>query len=204
MDWQQLQLCFSSARLNRYAQQNSSDPTRAMSAYINNILLTEALFPILNVTEVALRNAIHGKLSQYFNQPNWWDATALQVKDFSRQKDQILKVKNKLSSKTHNEDAIVAALDFGFWTSLFNASLQNILWQPLRLIFKTCPKHLRQRQRISANLNQIRTLRNRAFHHEPLLWLSPSLMKQHHTALTLLSWLYTKIYQTGSAPMIAY
>ena len=52
---------------------------------------------------------------------------------------------------------IIAELTFGFWSLLFNAQLQDILWKELRLVFASCPKPLRQRHNVSAALNQTRS-----------------------------------------------
>ena len=46
----------------------------------------------------------------------------------------------------------------------------------------------RQRRHISSALNQIRDLRNRVFHHEPLLWLSPELLAQHQIGVMVINW----------------
>jgi hypothetical protein len=80
------------------------------------------------------------------------------------------RAKNKLQrrAETATPDKIVAELTFGFWSSLFNGSFQSVLWKDLRLVFPRCPKRQRQRHAIASALNQIRNLRNRIFHHEPL------------------------------------
>ncbi|MFG5780052.1 hypothetical protein ACFIQF_23615, partial [Comamonas sp. J-3] len=65
---------------------------------------------------------------------------------------------------------------------------QTVLWKDLRLVFARCPKPQRQRHNISAALNQIRDLRNRVFHHEPLLWLTPTLLDQHTVGVTVINW----------------
>lgn len=53
----------------------------------------------------------------------------------------------------------------------------------------TCPRDQRQRHKVSSALNQVRELRNRVFHHEPLLWLMPDLCEQHGKGVTLVRWL---------------
>ena len=90
-------------------------------------------------------------------------------------------------------DKIIAELPFGFWSSLFNVQFQTILWKDLRLIFPRCPKPQRQRHTVSSALNQIRELRNRVFHHEQLLWLSPSLIDLHSKGVEVISWLDPKL-----------
>lgn len=90
---------------------------------------------------------------------------------------------------------MLAELTFGFWTSLFNVQFQAVLWKDLRLVFARCPKPQRQRHNISAALNRIRDLRNRIFHHEPLLWLIPTLLEQHQTGVTVINWVDPELGQ---------
>ncbi|RMS17986.1 hypothetical protein ALP71_00312, partial [Pseudomonas coronafaciens pv. garcae] len=44
-------------------------------------------------------------------------------------------------------------------------------------------------QTISSALNLIRNLRNRVFHHEQLLWLTPSLLDLHMKGTEVIGWL---------------
>lgn len=86
-------------------------------------------------------------------------------------------------------DKIVAELALGFWSSLFNVHFQALLWKDLRLVFPRCPKLLRKRHTVSSALNLVRDLRNRVFHHEQLLWLTPSLIDLHAKGIEVLGWL---------------
>ncbi|MDR2924663.1 MAG: hypothetical protein LBU76_01705 [Azoarcus sp.] len=72
------------------------------------------------------------------------------------------RAKKKLSKRKEqqNQDKVLAELNFGFWTSLFNAKVERILLKDLRLVFAHCPKEKRQRGEISPELNTIRNLRN--------------------------------------------
>lgn len=146
--------------------------------------------PLLNVLEIALRNAIHKALQSQYGRPDWWGAW---VNDpvFSYQSRQVAEANSKLARRhePQHPDKIVAELTFGFWSSLFNSQFQPVLWKNLRLVFAHCPKSQRQRHTISAALNQIRDLRNRVFHHEPLIWLTPDLVAQHAVGLEVVHWL---------------
>lgn len=84
---------------------------------------------------------------------------------------------------------ILEVSTFGFWSALFNAKLQGYLWKDLRLIFPHCPKAVRKRHEVSLVLNQMRVLRNRVFHHEPLLWLRPTLTEQHGLGRQAVEWI---------------
>ena len=63
MDWTDLEKHFSAARLRRYLASCNGDEARAATAYVNNMLLAEAMMPMLNVLEVALKNGTHQRLT---------------------------------------------------------------------------------------------------------------------------------------------
>lgn len=192
MNWSDLEKHFSAARLGRYRASCGGDETRAARAYVNNILLAEAMMPMLNVVEIALKNGIHRRLSALYGRLDWWEAWAGNPA-FAWQLQEVGSVKAKLKRRTEagTSDKIIAELAFSFWSSLFNAHFQSVLWKDLRMVFPRCPKSQRQRQRhtISSALNQVRDLRNRVFHHEQLLWLIPSLIDLHAKGIEILGWL---------------
>ena len=190
MNWNELEKHFSAARLGRYSVARGGDTTKAAADYSSNLLLSEAMVPMLNVLEIALRNGIHVRLSKLYGRGDWWEAWRDEP-GFDWQNKQVIGAKEKL--RRHKEpqtvDKILAELTFGFWSSLFNAQFQDVLWKDLRLVFTRCPKPERQRRHISSALNQIRDLRNRVFHHEPLLWLAPELLDQHQIGVKVINWL---------------
>ncbi|MGV8497810.1 hypothetical protein [Pseudomonas aeruginosa] len=190
MNWNDLEKHFSPARLGRYRAARGGDVARAAADYSSNVLLSEAMVPLLNVLEIALRNGIHARLSRLYGRTDWWESW---VGDpaFSWQNKEVANAKAKLARRheAQTPDKVLAELTFGFWSSLFNTQFQTALWKDLRLVFARCPKPQRQRHNISAALNQIRDLRNRVFHHEPLLWLTPTLLDQHAVGVTVINWI---------------
>lgn len=190
MNWNELEKHFSPARLGRYQVAYGGDTARAATAYSHNMLLAEAMVPLLNVLEIALRNGIHARLTALYGRADWWETWA-SVPAFAWQNKEVASAKAKLARRKEAQtpDKVVAELTFGFWSSLFNSQFQAILWKDLRLVFPRCPKPQRKRHTVSSALNQIRDLRNRVFHHEPLLWLSPVLIDQHELGLQTIGWL---------------
>ncbi len=190
MDWQVLERHFSAARLGRYRDARGGDLAMAALDYSWNVRLAESLVPMLNALEISLRNGIHARLCAFYGRRDWWEVWAGNPL-YSYQHKEVATAKRKLTKRKESitPDKLVAELTFGFWTSLFNASFQDELWQPLRLVFAHCPKGLRQRHNISSALNQIRDLRNRVFHHEPLVWLKPTLLEQHATGTKVVGWI---------------
>jgi hypothetical protein len=73
---------------------------------------------------------------------------------------------------------------------LLNAEYHVDLWPQLRLAFPHCPKRRRQRAPIAAIVNKVRILRNRAFHHEPVLWIRGNAGEIHLEGLELLQWIH--------------
>ena len=190
MNWNDLEKHFSAARVGRYHAAYKGDTAKATGAYAHNMLLAESMFPVLNVLEIALRNGVHSRLSAVHNRADWWELWRNDPK-MSWQIREVDSAKSKLQRRQEGQtpDKIVAELTFGFWCSLFNATFQKTLWRDLRLVFPKCPKPQRQRHTISSALNQIRDLRNRVFHHEPLLWISPSLLDLHSIGTETVGWL---------------
>jgi len=194
MDWIELEKHFSPARLGRYRASCDGDEARAAKAYVNNLLLAEAMMPMLSVLEIALKNGVHRRLSAFYQRPDWWEALAGHPA-FAWQIREIANTKAKLQRRAEaaTPDKIIAELAFGFWSSLFNVQFQTVLWKELRLVFPRCPKPQRQRHTVSSALNQIRDLRNRVFHHEQLLWLHPSLIDLHTKGIEVINWLDPKL-----------
>lgn len=189
MEWQLRETVFSVPRMGRYLNQYAGDAGRASVAYDQNVLLAQALMPALQTVEIALRNAIHQSLTRSIGRPDWW--TALPAPEFDWLRQAVSEAKTKISRRRERAttDKIVAELTFGSWTRLFNVQHGQTLWGRLLLAFPTCPKPQRQRAPISAALNHIRDLRNRVMHHEPLLWVTPSVEKTHATILEVLDWI---------------
>ncbi|MGS0740888.1 hypothetical protein ACVBEF_03480 [Glaciimonas sp. GG7] len=194
MNSSDLEKHFSPARIGRYSAAYGGDIDKATIAYPHNMLLAESMMPLLNIVEIALRNGIHQRLTHLYGRADWWELWT-DMALFVWQNKEVSNAKAKLSRRREplTPDKIVAELTFGFWSSLFNTHFQDHLWKDLRLVFPRCPKPQRQRKTISSALNQIRDLRNRVFHHEPLLWLVPTLMDQHTLGLQTINWLDPKL-----------
>lgn len=190
MNWNELEKHFSAARLGRYRAARGGDEIGAAGDYAYNLKLAEAMMPVLNILEISLRNGIHERLTARHKRQDWWKEWSDEPV-FRWQNKEIANAIAKLSRRHEPQtaDKVIAELTFGFWSSLFNTQLQDILWKDLRLVFARCPKPLRQRHNVSAALNQIRDLRNRIFHHEPLLWLKPPLPEHHAVGVKVINWI---------------
>jgi hypothetical protein len=184
---QEIQLFISPARFRVYLQQRNHDVDAAYQLYLTNIELSEALYPVLSVLEISLRNAIHQKLSTYFNDPYWF-----KNKLPSEFQVAIKRAEQKISlqQKQLTPDRIIAELNFGFWNRLFNRHYARQLWKPLRTIFPHLPKQQRRRDTIDDALFRIRTLRNRIYHYAPIFHNLQYLEMVYGEIYLFLSWLH--------------
>jgi len=159
----------------------------AYTYYSWNILLSESLYASLQALEVSLRNSIQRNATQYFNNPMWFeDVTIMRPFNIRSVND----AKKSLGRQRKNIDAgrIVAELNLGYWTSLFYAHYEQILWRPLiKKVFPRMNPSLHNRKSISARLEKIRKLRNRVFHFEPIWYFN--LEERHSEIIEILSWI---------------
>lgn len=145
---------------------------RALHHYKSNILISESFYPLLAILEIGLRNAIDYQLTMFYHDYQWFDnddfikvASRFQLNKISDAKTTIIAENKEITS-----GRIISELNFGFWTSLFDARFEMSLWKNLRMTFPNCPKNIRQRKQICTKFNSIRKLRNRIFHHEAISW----------------------------------
>ncbi|KTD56767.1 Abi-like protein [Legionella santicrucis] len=202
----ELSIIFSQERLDGYLNHTSCNNSKAdaLIAYSWNLELSQVLYPGLQILEISLRNSLHHAISSHFDTEYWFDLTFLHA----REQKQIIQVKDDLKkvNKTIEASRVVAELSFGFWTSLFDVRYEHnqILWPKLlKPTFQYLPKGQRTRAFLSRELNRIRFLRNRIFHHEPI-WHWKDLAEQHQQLLNLTTGLspaasqYLKIFDQFS------
>lgn len=193
----ELTIIFSRERLDGYLNHSTCNQSKAdaLIAYSWNLELSQSLYPALQVLEISLRNTLHHAISVHFGTEHWFELPFLHP----REKKQITKVIDDLKKrkKTREPGRVVAELSFGFWTSLFDIRYEHdqVLWPGLlKTTFQYLPKGQRTRAFLSRELNRIRFLRNRVFHHEPI-WHWKDLVQQHQKILHLTKGLSTAASQ---------
>ena len=181
---------FSEQRSRKYFLRFPDAPNKAIELYKSNILISKSLYPILSIIEIALRNSIHSSLSKYYKTDLWFNHIT-KIKEFDKLTFDINRAKKTIVRRNEvvNAGKIVAELNFGFWSSLFNSEYENLLWKHLRLSFPNMPKNQRKRAAVSAPVNDIRKLRNRVYHYEPIIWNTNLLKKRIDKCYILLDWL---------------
>lgn len=82
---------------------------------------------------------------------------------------------------------VVAALTFGYWTAFFGRAYEEEWRRTLHRIAKRRDGKSLARKQFAGPLSDIRELRNRIAHHEPILM--HNLSRQHDTIMELIGWL---------------
>ena len=191
MNRAQLEQYFSAERLAPYFNRYPGNDPKAQYLYEANILVSEALYTPLSILEVALRNKISNELTRKYNRPDWYAEWYKHPVMHHAWHDV-----NATINRLHKDkmpvvpERIVASLMFGFWTALFNDRYDRELWGNLRFVFSNMPKNIRQSRNISTPLNDIRrTLRNRVYHNEPIIFNTATVNNHYNNILNLLTWM---------------
>ncbi|MZE41912.1 hypothetical protein GTY49_02700, partial [Streptomyces sp. SID5477] len=124
---------------------------------------------------MALRNRIHAVMTEASG-PGWFQPEAGHVTD--RQAEQVRAAIAELTEagKPIEDGRVVAALTFSFWTSMFGRE-QDDLWKRTMHRIATRDGIFLSRKAFATPLTQVRLLRNRIAHHEPILYWD---LPKHH------------------------
>ncbi len=189
----ELEVSLSRERLNTYLIATRGDPEKAIRLYVWNTDISAAFYGPLQTLEITLRNAMHGRLAERYG-PAWYNNPSAGLDKGAL--DRIEDARSKLAHSGDGNGPFVAKLLFGFWVSLIGpsgrmpagrkANYQRTLWRPaLRQAFPYREKLTRKQAH--GPLNDLRTLRNRIAHHEPIF--SRDLAKDHERILDAIRWM---------------
>jgi len=169
-------------RFSTYLGWAEGDAPTAERLYSYNIQLSADFYASLHMLEVALRNKVDEALTQAHG-TGWMNSTTVLVEAYQQgcvAQAQATLLRDK-KAVTHSQ--MVAELNFGFWSSVFGPS-SNHLWGTLRPIFQT---NSLKRAIISQKLRDLRRLRNRIAHYEPIL--AQRIAALHQDILTMTAWM---------------
>jgi hypothetical protein len=184
-----LETVLSRPRLDKYRMSATDTPRVVMGRYLWNLALCKALYPGLQFLEVAFRNRLHEALKTHFGAPAWFELPWLSPREAQKVADAKAELRKRQSPL--EPDRIVAELSFGFWTSLLSGTYDQVIWNQRTVVRQSLPhmpNHLRTRRRISERMHQLRLLRNRVFHYEPI-WHWRNLSQQYADLRQTLQWL---------------
>ena len=171
-------------RLTAYLIATRGDDRLAISLYERNTRMSEHLYGVLQACEVALRNSIHLNLSIGFGRTDWYDCIKFGHRELLMIGEAKLNVQKFKAKVTPGQ--IVAVLTMGFWNRLLAPEYEKSLWVPH--LHKAFP-HYRKPDRvlIFARLEDIRRLRNRVAHHEPIF--KKDQMREYAKVLEAIGWI---------------
>lgn len=181
----------SDVRLRSY-QRSDRDDIDTVVAYLWNLRLSEALYPILAIFEVTLRNALHNALTERYGTETWFDRRGL-LED--RDRDEVEDARDRLRRDDVEIDAneIVAHLSLGFWVALLQRHYEDRLWEPeggalLAAVFPHAPGERRDRDELWDICNRARVLRNRVAHYRPV-FNQERLAEDHADTVAIIGWM---------------
>jgi hypothetical protein len=192
-----LESLFSEARFTPYRRNNESFEN-TFQRYQWNIRLGEAMLPSLHYLEVCLRNRVDLLIRQHFGQ-NWLlePPVDLGLSEVDKRKltDTVQRFQREQHNRTILQDDMVSRMNFGFWYAFFHRRYDPILWQRRHAIISVFPnlsREQRTRKFIEPLLRNIKELRNRIAHHEPVWNMAPSVIDVHGNCLTLIAAMSTE------------
>jgi len=191
MDYNDFEKALSKPRIGRFLIAAKQDKEKALRIYRQNIELSQTLFGLLGIFEVTIRNFIDQHYKEKFDDNEWLKNQCGQGGFFSHPsfakygfetRTNILTTIARLGDR-YTHDRLVAELSFGFWNYMF-APIQFLVGgQGLHKIYVNRAKGTNQKQ-IFNELDEIRNIRNRIAHHEPLCFNSQNLIFTERTKIT--------------------
>ena len=169
-------------RFATYLQWAAGDNALAERLYTYNVALSAALYGPLHMLEVALRNVTDQRLTAVYG-ATWPDDKAVLATTYQQECIRQARATLTRERKRATHPQVVAELNFGFWTSLYGRESHH-LWGTLRPTFQVKGLH---RAVIAGQLRELRFLRNRVAHYEPIL--SADLAARYAELVALVGWL---------------
>ncbi len=198
MDYTKLEHYVSKPRLDRYLISCSNSQARAINLSAENIKVSQAFYPLMNLFETFLRNKINDNLTTHFSDGAWIinQKTGF-MSDPSlgpkyRMKKCVIDAEFNIRG-TITPGKIVAEQSLGFWTSLFEPSHYSLISGSVLGCFPNKPTTA-NRNTISSYLKRIREFRNRIYHNEAICFNNITIDFTHVSAIksdiyTLLDWM---------------
>jgi hypothetical protein len=149
-----------------------NDDPRALALYAWNARVSAALLAPLHICEVVVRNAASEAVEQVYG-PRWpWQIGFEQSLPSPRTGYNPQRDLQNVRSRVPTTGKVIPELKFVFWQKLFTSRHDQRLWNTyLRQVLPNVAptKTVAQlREGVYNDLEQIRTLRNRIAHHEPV------------------------------------
>ena len=168
---------FSKNRLKSYKFDINDDNSILLERYLFNIEVSKALYPLLSILEISLRNRLNQAIEEIIKQN--WLVEELKLRDIllPNEHKKLLDAKKKLINKGHkniSKDDLIAELSLGFWIHLCTKRYKTELWHKqgfFRKVFQDYPNfsEFDKLSKVFPILQLMLKLRNRIFHHEIII-----------------------------------
>ena len=114
----QIERNLSKDRLDNYGKMDNADKETIFARYLWNIAVSQSLYQLLHFFEILLRNKINNAFIAFAKRVDWYNEISFD----KYTEDMLNKAMEKLDERKTNYDNghLVAELNLGFWTSLFN------------------------------------------------------------------------------------
>ena len=176
MEYSKLEYYLSQHRLERFLHATGNSKSKAQKLYRVNLRVSQSFYPILNLFEIFLRNAVYYRVSIHFSNPNWIltekngfmnDPSLAPSRFFLKKCIQTAEKTIKRKGSTVTSGKIIAEQSLGFWTSLFDRHHYRLIGGSPIQAFSLKPASA-NRNIINQKLNRVRKFRNRIYHNEPI------------------------------------
>ena len=156
-------------RLQPYLAATRGDQAAAIQLYGWNSQVSAAFYESLHYLEIGLRNAMDQQLTSWAAaigaaQP-WYVDPAVPLTPPTRRKIAEARDFATRGAITEIHGKVIAELTLGFWWTLLSGKYNRRLWQPCLTHAFDSPV---RRERLHSSLYELRLLRNRIAHHEPI------------------------------------
>lgn len=177
-----IQNCFSQERLSTYAKlSKSQDLDEALVLYRLNLEISATIYPLISALEITFRNRIHRGFSEIYGDEWPWNGS---IAFMPFEKEAVLKANGK-----------IADLHFGFWTALLSPKYSEEYFSKISKSVFPNAHHISHKV-IRIKFHDIRKLRNRLFHFEPVINLrNPDLISQIRDFKRCLCWMSEDVYE---------
>ena len=176
MTYKQFENIVSARRMERYLIACHGDTKQARRLYRMNMRLACEMFIVVSGFEIALRNAIHNKVSARLGD-DWLGRSVRKGGIFYtlpiKAKRNIISTAKKLKENNkYDSDQMVASMEFGTWKYMFSKIQYEATGQCLLKIFPKKPKSSKEqhydRRFFFNELDHVNSLRNRLAHDEAI------------------------------------
>lgn len=125
MKYHEFEQLLSPARIGRFARAMNHDRQKTILLYRYNIYLSQRMFGVMHIFEIALRNKIDAHYRAHFQQTDWLFQQSRAGGAFHGLRSASIieaHYQKLLARNQYTHDRLISELSFGFWTTLFDRS----------------------------------------------------------------------------------